>query len=257
MKNKKNPSVDVIMPNYNKDHSIKEAINSVIKQKYNNWRLIIIDGASNDNSKNIIKKYEKKFNRIKVIYLKKRKNTAISRNFAIKISKAEYIAFLDSDDYWVNNKLAKQISFMKKFDYNFTYTNYTPFTLKNNKKFFKKEIVPPISYTYKKFIKNTSIATSSMIIKRKIINKIKCPNIKILEDYPFKCEILKKKCYAYNLKKNLMFYRISKNSLQSSKLRNLFWLWKTNKKYNKLLFYENIISIIMISINSIKKYGIK
>ena len=167
MKNKNFPSVDIIMPNYNKDNFLKEAINSVIKQKYNNWKLIIIDGASNDNSRNILKYYEKKFKRIKVIYLKKRKNTAVSRNIGIKNSKAEYIAFLDSDDYWTNNKLVKQISFMKKFNYNFTYTNYTPFTLKNNKKVFKKEIMPPISYTYKKFIKNTSIATSSMIIKKK------------------------------------------------------------------------------------------
>ena len=96
-----------------------------------------------------------------------------------------------------------------------------------------------------------------MIIKKKTIGKIRCPSIKILEDYPFKCKILKDKCSAINIKKNLMFYRISKNSLQSSKLRNLFWLWRTNKKYNKLLFHENIMSIIMISINSIKKYGIK
>jgi len=54
-----------------------------------------------------------------------------------------------------------------------------------------------------------------------------------------------------------MFYRISKNSLQSSKLRNLYWVWHINKNYNHLSFYNNLKSLLFIVINSIKKYGIK
>ena len=65
--------VDIIMPNYNKDKFIKEAIDSVINQDYKNWRLIVIDGASTDNSEKILKEFEKNFDSIKVIYLKKKK----------------------------------------------------------------------------------------------------------------------------------------------------------------------------------------
>ena len=252
-----NPSVDIVMPNYNKDNFLGEAINSVVNQKYKNWKLIIIDGDSKDNSKKILKEFEKKFSNIKVIYLKKRKNTAFARNLAVRISKAKYIAFLDSDDYWSENKLNEQIQFMEKFNYEFTYTDYVPFFLKNQKKIYKKKVITPDSFTYDKFIYNTSIATSSMIIKRTTISFIKCANIKILEDYPFKCKILKMKCSATKLNQFSMFYRITKNSLQSNKLRNIYWLWYTNKKYNKISFFKNIMSIFMISISSIKKYGIK
>ena len=254
---KNDPSVDIIMPNYNKEKFINEAIDSVINQKYNNWKLIIIDGASKDNSKKILEYYEKKFNNISTIYLKKRKNTSFARNLGIRLSKAEYIAFLDSDDYWSQAKLAEQINFMQRHNHAFTYTDYIPFTFKNNKKNFKKKVIAPNSFSYEQFIYDTSIATSSMIIRRSIIGKIKCPNVKILEDYPFKCKILRTKAPAVKLKGDFMFYRISKNSLQSNKLKNVYWLWYINKKYNELKFLKNIMSVLMISISSIRKYGIK
>ena len=254
---KNNPLVEVVMPNYNKDQFLEEAINSVINQKYNNWKLIIIDDASQDNSQKILKEFEKKNSNIKVVYLKKRKKAAFARNLGIRLSTGKYIAFLDSDDYWSKNKLNEQIFFMEKFNYGFTYTDYSPFFFKNYKKIFKKTIKIPDNFTYDQFIYNTSIATSSMIIKKSVINTKKCPKVRTLEDYPFKCKILKTECDAIKLKNNLMFYRISKNSLQSNKLRNIYWLWYINKKYNKLSLLKNIMSILMISISSIKKYGIK
>ena len=98
---------------------------------------------------------------------------------------------------------------------------------------------------------------SSVVIKRSTIGNIRFKKIKICEDYLFKCEILKKIKAAVRCNLSSMFYRISKNSLQSSKLRNLYWVWHINKNYNRLSFFKNIKSIIFISINSIKKYGIK
>ena len=96
-----------------------------------------------------------------------------------------------------------------------------------------------------------------MIIKRSLIGKTRFTNTKICEDYFFKCKILKKIKYAYCLSKNLMKYRIRKNSLQSNKMRNIYWIWYINSKYNKMNIFKNLLSIFLISINSIKKYGIK
>ena len=96
-----------------------------------------------------------------------------------------------------------------------------------------------------------------MIIKRSLIGKTRFTNTKICEDYFFKCKILKKIKYAHCLSKNLMKYRIRKNSLQSNKMRNIYWIWYINKKYNKMHVFKNLQSIFLISINSIKKYGIK
>ena len=253
--NKKKTSVDIILPNYNKAEFLKESINSVIAQTYINWKLFIIDDASKDDSKKIINEYKNPH--IKKIFLKKNMGVSFCRNLALELSNSKYIAFIDSDDYWPEDKLAIQINLMEKLNYEFTYTDYTPFEIKNNKKIFKRKVIAPNSFNYNQFINNTSIGMSSVIIKKSTIGNIKFKKLKICEDYFFKCEILKKINSAIKINNNSMFYQISKKSLQSNKLKNLYWVWHINKNYNKMSFLKNLKSLVLISINSIKKYGLK
>ena len=94
-----------------------------------------------------------------------------------------------------------------------------------------------------------------MMVKRRELKNIKFTNSKICEDYYFKCKLLKRVNFAFCLNKFLTKYRIRSNSMQSSNIRNIFWIWKINRDFNKLSFLNNLVSIINISINSIKKYG--
>jgi len=251
-----NDLVDIILPNYNKENFLEETINSVLKQNFNNWKLFIIDNCSTDGSKKIIEKFTSN-KKIITIYLKKNMGVSFSRNLGMRLSNSKYISFIDADDVWSPNKLRDQINFMKKNNYSFTYTDYTPFFSKNGKIIYKKRIVTPDAFDFEKFVNNSSIGTSSMILLRNIVETTKFPKIDTLEDFPFKCKILNKGKTAIKFNQNTVFYRITKNSLASNKLRNLFWLWKINKRYNKLNFFKNLKSLILISINSIKKYGFK
>ena len=253
--NLNNIGVDIIMPNYNSYPFIEETIQSIIKQSFQNWKLNIVDASSDNETQKILKKYSDHPN-INIIWLKKNKKAGFCRNLAIRKSKLEYIGFLDSDDIWDSNKVLKQLSFMLKNNYQFSYTNYTAFKNKKNKVIIRK-INPPKKFDFDSFIKNTSIGTSTMIAKRSLIQNIKFSRTRICEDYFFKCQILKKIKFAYCLDENLTKYRIRKNSLQSNKLRNLYWIWNINRNYNRLSFVKNFISIMFISINSFKKYGFK
>ena len=253
----KDPFVDVIMPNYNKGEFLEESINSVITQEYKNWNLFIIDNFSKDSSRKILNNYKSKHKNIYVFNLFKNKGAAFSRNLGMRFSKSKYIAFLDSDDFWPANKIKNQITFMEKFNHIFTYSDYTPFIKKNNNKIFKKKIILPNSFNYNEFINNTSISSSSMMIKRSYIGTLKFPKVKTFEDYSFKCKILKKGITAVKIESGNAFYRITKNSLSSNKLRNLYWLWLINKNHNKLSILENIKSLISISLSSLKKYRYK
>ena len=176
------------------------------------------------------------------------------RNMAIKKSNSYYLAFIDSDDLWEKDKLKMQINFMQSSNYNFTYTYYKTFI--NYKKIIKT-IKTPMRFDFQSFIKNTSIATSSMIIERELAGNTKFYNTKICEDYYYKCQLLKKTRYAHCLPLYLMQYQIRKNSLQSNRFRNLYWIWKINKDLNHFKIIKNLISIFFISINSLKKYGLK
>jgi len=249
MENKKK-EIDIILPNYNSVNFIEQTLKSIINQSFKNWRLIIVDDFSNIETREKIKKYEK-LNKIKIYWLKKNKGAAYCRNFAINKSNSNYLAFIDSDDIWEKNKLKSQILFMKKNKYDFTYTYYKTFGLKD------KRITTPSQFSFDKFIKDTSIGTSTMMIKKKLVNNINFTSTPICEDYHFKCKVLKKIKFAHCLRKYLTRYRIRTNSLQSNKLKNFFWIWKINSKYNKLNFFENLKSLFFISLNSIKKYGLK
>jgi len=248
-------TVIVVLPNYNSAAYVSETIDSVINQTFKNWKLTIIDDNSNIETQRVLKKYMDHPN-INIILLKKNKKAGFCRNLAIRNSKSEYIAFIDSDDIWDNEKLYKQLDFMIKNKYYFTYTNYQAFGFgeKTNN---LREIKSPKYFNFEQFTRNTSIATSTMIIKKPFIGNVKFTNTEICEDYFFKCQILKKVNYAYCLAENLMRYRIRKNSLQGNKIRNLYWIWYINKKFNKLNFFENFMSLINISISSLKRYGFK
>ena len=251
---KKNPKVSIILPNYNSFPHIKETITSVLNQSYKNWELIIVDDNSDTKTKKILHKI-KKNKKIKIFFLKVNKGAGYCRNFALNKINSSYIAFLDSDDLWVKNKLSLQMNFMQKNNYEFTYTYYT--TFKKYKKNLLKKIFTKNKFDYSSFIKDTSIGTSTIVLKKKLTKNIKFSDTPILEDYFFKCQLLKKVKHAYCLNKYLTLYQIRDNSLQSNKLRNVYWLWLINSKYNKLSFLDNFFSILSVSINSIKKYGFK
>tara|TARA_B100002052_G_scaffold203549_1_gene185854 strand:+ start:98 stop:859 length:762 start_codon:yes stop_codon:yes gene_type:complete len=251
-----NNFVDIILPNFNKATYLKEAVDSIFEQTYENWKLYIIDDCSTDKSKIILEKF-KNSKKVKIIYLNKNMGPSFCRNYGIRISSSKYISFMDSDDYWTKDKLQEQISFMEKNNFKFTYTDYIPFFEKNGKKKFINKTTLKSSLTFEDFILNTSINTTTMIISRTILKHLKFKKLKKLEDYLFKCEILKQNIVAHKLNKSLAFYRILNKSRSSHKFKNIFYLWRINKKFNQLNTLKNLKSIIMISINSLKKYGFK
>ena len=118
------PLVSIIMPSYNAERYIAQSIESVIAQTYQNWELIITDGPSTDKTVEIAKEFCEKDNRIHLIVPQQHQDIAEARHTSIKNSKGSFLAFLDSDDIWVKDKLEKQVSFMIEHNYSFTYANY-------------------------------------------------------------------------------------------------------------------------------------
>jgi len=249
-------SVDIILTNFNKADFLEECIQSIFRQTYASWKLYIIDDNSSDHSLKIIDKFSKRKN-VKVVKLLKNKGPSFCRNFGMRISNSKYISFIDSDDIWSDSKLEKQISFMEKNNFYFTYTDYTPFFEKKGKKKFKKRTFIKNFFDYDGFIKNSSINTTTMIIKRAVLETNRFKKIELLEDYLFKCDLLKRNFIARKLGENLALYRILDKSRSSKRFKNIYWLWHINSNYNKLNFFRNLISVFFISLNSIKKYGIK
>ena len=127
-----NDLVSIIMPSYNTANYIEASIESVRHQTYENWELIIVDDCSTDNTDEVVRPF---LTDGRIRYLKNEQNSgaAMSRNRALREAKGKWIAFLDSDDLWLPEKLEKQVAFMEQNGYHFSYTNYEEINMAGEK----------------------------------------------------------------------------------------------------------------------------
>ncbi|MBE6550995.1 MAG: glycosyltransferase family 2 protein [Ruminococcaceae bacterium] len=195
--------VSIIMPSYNTALFISQSIRSVQSQTYQNWELIIVDDCSTDDTDDIVKPY---LADIRIKYFKNEKNSgaAVSRNFALREAKGKWIAFLDSDDLWHPQKLARQISFMENSCCHFSYTCYGEInedsTPRNVLVFGPKRITKAVMYAY------CWPGCLTVMYDAGVVGLVQIEDIKKNNDYAMWLKACKK-ADCYLLKENLASYR--------------------------------------------------
>lgn len=244
-------SVTIIMPSYNSENFIIESIESVLAQTYSNWELIIVDDCSPDDSNKIIAKYIDSDSRIKLIKLQKNSGPAIARNMAIETANGRYIAFLDSDDVWLPNKLEKQIKFMQDNDLAFTYSSYKLVGEDNEDLglFITKDKI-----SYFDMLKTCSVGCLTAIYDTEKIGKQYMPLILKRQDYGLWLKILKLIGETRGILEPLATYRIRKNSVSSNKVKAAKYQWKIYREIEKLSFLKSLYYFAFYAYNGIIKY---
>lgn len=116
--------VSIVTPTWNCGRFITETIQSALMQTYTNWEMIIVDDCSSDDTREIVNEFAKNDSRIKYYLNEKNCGAAVTRNRALSLSRGRWIAFLDSDDLWLPEKLERQLRFMVEKGYIFTYHEY-------------------------------------------------------------------------------------------------------------------------------------
>ena len=174
---KKNCIVTVIIPTYKRVEKLKRAIDSVLKQTFTNWEIIIIDNHSNDGTKELIISYRNP--KIKLLLIRNYGNIAKSRNLGIKKSKGKYLAFLDSDDLWTSNKLLiciKTLSKKVKIVYHDMYIQNNINQIIFKKSGMCRDLKKPIYHDL--ILNGPAFPTSSVVIEKSIFKKISLFNEK-------------------------------------------------------------------------------
>ena len=246
--------VSIITPLFNSATFIEETIESVISQTYNDWEMIIIDDCSNDGSLEIVKDIAKDDLRIRLISLKNNLGPSNARNEGIKQACGRYIAFLDSDDLWHKDKLEKQIKFMQKNEYAFTFTGYEKIDEKGKK---IGNILPlKGQVTYHDLLKSNHIGCLTAMIDLKILGyKMYMPDIKKRQDQGLWLEILKEIDKAYCLNKVLGKYRIRKDSISINKIANIKFQWQLYRELEKLSIIQSFYYMLWYAYYGIRKYS--
>ena len=189
--------ISIITPTYNCAQFIGETIKSVINQTYTNWEMIIVDDASNDNTEEVVKSI--KDERIKYIRLKENSGAATARNIAMENASGKFMAFLDSDDIWIKDKLEKQVKFMIDNNYNFTCTAYEKMNEKGDS--LNKVFKPKKKADYNRILLDCPVGNSTVMYNVSNLGKFQVPNIRKRNDDALWLQILKKEKFIYGGKR--------------------------------------------------------
>tara|TARA_B100001057_G_scaffold385847_1_gene392666 strand:+ start:6081 stop:6869 length:789 start_codon:yes stop_codon:yes gene_type:complete len=251
------PSVTVVIPYKNNLKYLYNALNSVFKQTYKNYKILIIYDDEDCNDLGKIQKFlnlkkKKFFSSVKIKKNKKNLGAGYSRNIGIQKSNSKYIAFLDADDIWAKNKLKFQINFMEKNNEVFSHTSY--FIINKNNEIVSLRKAKKI-IKFKNLLKSCDIGLSTVMINTKFIkkNKYYFPKIKTKEDFVLWLKIAKDIKSVVGIDKKLTFYRKTENSLSSNKIISLLNGYKVYRDYMKFSQIKSLFYLIILSINFLKK----
>lgn len=243
--------ISIIMAAYNAEKTIGQAIKSVIGQTYENWELIVVDDRSTDNTTDIVQKFKDEDARIKLIQNNKNLGVSYTRRVGLTKAEGKWVAVLDSDDAWNNEKLEKQAKLQRKTQAKLLYTGSAFMDEKGRK--MEGTLRVPEKISYKKLLKQNLISNSSALVTKELYEQNYVMADWLHEDFAMWLKILKRGITAYGIDEPLLIYRLDKSSKSGNKLKSAKMNWNTYK-YIGIRGIEAVYLMICYVINGILKY---
>lgn len=243
--------MSIITPAFNSAPFISETIDSVIKQTYPNWEMIIVtDSGTKDNTAEIVNEYAKKDSRLKYFHLQNTRGVSASRNKALDEASGQFIAFLDSDDIWLPEKLGKQTEFMVKGKVAFSCTGYKK--TDSLGKATTRTITPPKVQTYDSLLKNNQIPCLTAMYDRSIVGAQHRLIEHTHEDYIFWLDIIKSSKICLCLQEDLARYRVVQNS-RSMRVNKPQGRWQIYRNIENLSFLKSCYFLLSYALSALLK----
>jgi teichuronic acid biosynthesis glycosyltransferase TuaG len=221
--------VSIIMPAFNSSHYISMAIDSVLRQNYHSWELIIVDGESTDQTTFIVSKFIESDPRIKLITNENDCGPAHARANGIRRAQGKYIAFIDADDLWYSDKLEKQVSLMEQNNYFFTYTLYRQISADGLNS--SAALTARKSYSFPGYLGCRGIGNLTVMLRAEVFTP------QILNIFKYRAEdmlwwllIMRSGITAYLLPEVLAYYRITPGSLSRQRAKHQLAVWRSYRE---------------------------
>ena len=251
---RKKPLVSIITPVYNVQKWIVETMDSVRAQSFSDWELLLVDDKSTDHTVRVIRDYQKRVEdeRIRLFLLQQNVGAARARNYGLRQAEGRYIAYVDADDLWEPEKLARQLAFMKEKNAAFSFTGYE--FADENGKGLGKVVRVPNTIDYKEALKNTTIFTSTVMFDTEKLpkKKLEMPVIKS-EDTALWWKILRGGVTAYGLNRNLVKYRRAGKSLSSNKLEAVKRIWNLYRRAEGMSIPASFLNFCFWAARAVKR----
>ncbi|MFR9534689.1 MAG: glycosyltransferase family 2 protein [Rikenellaceae bacterium] len=209
------PQVSIIMPSYNSAEFIGASIDSILAQSYALWELVVVDDCSSDDSCEIVERYAERDSRIRLIRLTENSGAAVSRNLALDHVQGRYIAFCDSDDRWMPEKLERQLDLMSREDLDVCYSSYIECDERDEN---LGVIIARREVNYREMIRNDYMGFLTFIFDTHKVGRPQFPLLKKRQDWAYKLLVMQKSHRAKSVMEPLAYYRVRRGSLSNQKM---------------------------------------
>ncbi|MGV8834203.1 MAG: glycosyltransferase family 2 protein [Devosia sp.] len=214
--------VSIIMPAYNAADFITETLDTVRRQSFSDWELLVVDDGSKDTTRDIVEALAALDGRIRLIRSPGNRGPAGARQLAIDHAGGRYVAFLDSDDLWLPDKLERQLVFMAEKAAVLSYTSVR--RVNEDGSVTGRLMHAPPRLSYGQLLKNTAIVTSTVMVDRERSVPLRMVDAGY-DDFCLWLSILRDGAIAYGLDEDLGRYRVRGGSVSSRPLRSIGWVW--------------------------------
>jgi len=252
LSNQKRPLVSVVMPVYNAERFLRQAIDSVLNQTYQNIELIAVDDCSKDNSLQILTEYQENDSRVRVIKQKQNQGVAHARNRGVQLAKGEFIALLDSDDVWEVEKLDKQVLLLSQADADIAYCSLD--FIDENGIQIKRPFVVSSKTDYNRMLVKCEFTCSTIMVKAGLLKAHPFRSEYYHEDFLLWMELMKLPIKAVGDQTILMHNRQSSQSRSNNKVMAAKHRWKIYREALGLGFFQSCMVFLGYAVNGVLKY---
>ena len=243
--------VSIIVPAYRVAGVVGRTIESVLAQTYPHWEMLIADDCSPDNTREVIADWARRDSRIRLIAQERNGGPAAARHAALARARGRWIAFLDSDDLWLPNKLERSLAHAAAHRAALVFTGFR--RISHDETRTGDYIGVPATLTYKQLLGNTAIATSTVLIDRSICGDVQMQRV-FYDDFVCWLGILKRGFIAHGLDEDLMRYRVMAQSVSRNKRRSAHEVWKTYRRVEHLALPPAAWHFSRYAFNALRKY---
>ena len=225
--------VSIVMPAYRDGELLRRSVASIQAQTWERWELLLVDDCSPDDTFAVAKALSAEDGRIRAFQTPCNSGPAAARNVALENARGKYVAFLDSDDLWLPDKLERQIAFMESVGAAFSCTAYDRISEDGTRVLGRVTPYPKADYRKVLYTANP-VGNSTVIYDREVLGEVRVPPIRKRNDFALWLSILKKTDYVWGMEDCLARYRVRENSVSSNKRDLMRYQWELYRKVEGL-----------------------
>ena len=249
------PIISIITPTHNAEATLAATLTSVQGQSFSQWEHILVDDASQDRTPDLLVAYCARESRARFIGFEQNQGAAAARNAAMEEAQGRYIAFLDSDDLWLPDKLKLQLAYMREKDVAFSFTGYDKI---DEDGVFLRQVRAPLRQRYHDLLKNNTIGCLTAMYDTEKLGKVMMPSIRKRQDLGLWLRLLKRTPHAYGMPDILAQYRVRPNSISSNKLNAAKYTWRLYREVEQMSALKAGYYFLHYALNGVvKSYFIK